>query len=123
MPTGRSQLDQRAAWSEVPVRRGNVSADGDAVIGPCRNPWNIGQDVNPATVVAHIRMPMDRRKGNQYYRDQRERKVATVCGAPVTEYDTDHRCSPWGVERLAAFADANPGRICAACLEKRKAMK
>lgn len=40
----------------------------------------------------HLRRPLPKRRGNQFYRDKRDFADfdATVCGAAVTEYDQPH---------------------------------
>lgn len=37
--------------------------------------------------VYHVRQRLSRRGGSQFYRDRRERKAETFCGAACTEYD------------------------------------
>lgn len=43
------------------------------------------------SLVRHRRQQLRRLGGNQYRKDRGERVAATVCGAPVTEYDLAYR--------------------------------
>ena len=47
-------------------------------------------EAEPPTIF-HRRQRLRRRGGNQFYRDYSVRKTATVCGAPVTEFDCGWR--------------------------------
>jgi len=48
-------------------------------------------------MIFHIRKPLRRRGGSQYYRDRGEREVGTLCGAPPTAFDVANRAAavPW----------------------------
>ena len=41
--------------------------------------------------IYHIRKPLRRARGNQYYRDDSNRGQGTYCGASETEFDIPHR--------------------------------
>lgn len=73
----------------------------------------------PPSLIAHIRRPVSRRLGSSFYRDTRPRSAATLCGANVTQYDSDLRTKgiPW------VGSDGRVFVICEACLSLRDARK
>lgn len=65
--------------------------------------------------VFHIRKPLSKKRGNQWYRDHGPRDSVTFCGAVCTAYDIP--------ERSRADAWTGPEGLefvpCEKCLEKR----
>lgn len=43
----------------------------------------------------HIRAPLPRKGGNQFYRDNAPRVAKTLCGAPVTDHDNRFAWHPF----------------------------
>ena len=61
--------------------------------------------------IRHIRRRLIRAKGNQFYKDQRDRNQGTYCGSDCTEFDISWK------EKSAAF---NNWITCPECIKKRE---
>ena len=50
-----------------------------------------------ADIVFHIRRPLRKNRGSQFYRDYSNRGQGTYCGAPETTFDAahSHRAVSW----------------------------
>ena len=66
--------------------------------------------------MSHIRFPLPRRGGSQWYRDQRDLSAftRTMCGAPITDRDVN-----WNYGRTKKFAAF--GGACPSCLNAVRA--
>jgi hypothetical protein len=62
--------------------------------------------------IFHIREKLAKRGGNQFYRDRSVRTTATLCGAPITEFDVLFH------EKAETWNEHVP---CAKCIEIRRA--
>ena len=65
----------------------------------------------------HVRAPLPRRGGNSFYRDKRVFETRTLCGAPVTDRDVDHRYA--GTKKFNAWRAKYPATVCDACMQAR----
>jgi hypothetical protein len=63
----------------------------------------------------HIRARLARKGGNQFYKARGVREVSTLCGAPVTAYDSSFawKAAEWTNDAGQRFVP------CAACVAKR----
>ena len=69
-------------------------------------------------MTSHIRQPLPPKGGNSFYRDTRVHESKTLCGAPVTDRDVDHRYG--GTKVFAKWVASSDGRACPKCCDERK---
>lgn len=70
-------------------------------------------------VTIHVRQPLPRKGGNSFYRDKNDytKFAKTLCGAPVTEYDTNLR-DVTTKKAQAYYATSDRFTVCVACKQK-----
>lgn len=74
------------------------------------------KSVDCLAIMQHIRKPLPRLAGSQFYRDKRDRSkhASTLCGAPVGPKDVDIRTAKSKAFRVHSNTDICP--VCAQCL-------
>ena len=67
----------------------------------------------------HIRKPVPRKGGNNFYRDKNDysRFAASLCGAAITDRDVDYLQA--GTKLFAKWSDEHQGETCEQCLTLR----
>lgn len=77
------------------------------------------------TTLSHIRRPLRRARGSQWYRDKGDRSTGTWCGAPDTRHDIQESVAATGLEAALEWINRGygPHEICPQCIAIRSGRK